>query len=387
MKKTLVIMGTHPNGLKSFDWERTDCDIWMFNEAPNIKVEGKLLYPKSDAVFQLHHEAIWKNPKNRVDEDHFKWLTSGKTPTVYMQDAYKNVPKSKKYPIEEVLSLVENVEIVAFGKKKNFRYFSSSPDFALALAAKMCKHGRKYNRIEIHGIELATESEYQFQKTGFGFWTGYLAALGVKVIIYNSIFDTPMYGYEGDAAISSEYLAKRISDLTVEFGDSKERYTEDTRAFLDTLLPQLLGKNISKDIESRLNEIIKKYEQAGIINGKIKECERYLGKAITMEQASGASVFALGEFDQTRQAYQSQYNTLRTQVTDLNAKIGFLLSRLINLKKGSKKRQRDLDEFCAMVGDFMNQNMFLLHVVGGIQENQHYMDSIKFSLSSAREKK
>ena len=73
MKKTLVIMGTHPNGLKTFDWTRTDCDIWMFNEAPTAKkANGELMYPKTDVVFQLHHEAIWKNPKNRNDKDHFK---------------------------------------------------------------------------------------------------------------------------------------------------------------------------------------------------------------------------------------------------------------------------------------------------------------------------
>src|SRR3989344_1302379 len=72
MKKTLVIMGTHPNGLKSFDWTRSDCDIWMFNEAPNTKkANGELMYPKSNATFQLHHEAIWKNPKNRNDKDHY----------------------------------------------------------------------------------------------------------------------------------------------------------------------------------------------------------------------------------------------------------------------------------------------------------------------------
>lgn len=385
-QKILVIMGTHPNGFKTFDWSRTDCEIWMFNEAPNVKVEGKQLYPKSDAVFQLHHEAIWKNPKNRIDEEHFKWLTSGQTPVVYMQQSYKEVPKSLKYPLEDVLALVENVHIVVNGKKGEFNYFSSSPDYALALAAQMHQRGQKYKRIEIHGVELATESEYQYQRTGFGFWTGYLAALGVELVLYNSIFKSPMYGYEGDVVISSRYLEKRISDLTAEFGNDKELYTQEAKAFLDSL-PDLLTTNISKDVEKQLNEIIKKYEHAGIINGKIKECQRYLEKAIAMEQASGASVFALGEFDQARLAYQKQYEALRAETINLNSRNGLVLSHLINLKKGSQKRKRAVDEFGTMVADHMNKNMLLLHIAGGIQENQHYMDSIKFSLSSLKEDK
>lgn len=180
-------MGTHPNGLKTFDWSRTDCDIWMFNEAPNAKFEGKIVYPKCDACLQLHHEAMWKNPKNRSDAEHYHWLSSGKTPTIYMQDRFPEVPKSVKYPIEGVFSLLDNVKIIVNGKEKRFKYFSSSPDYAFALVAEMWKRGKKYERVEVHGIELETESEYQYQRTGFGFWTGYLAALGIKLVLYNSI--------------------------------------------------------------------------------------------------------------------------------------------------------------------------------------------------------
>ena len=122
MKKTLVIMGTHYKGMQ-FDWKRTDCDIWMYNEAPNVKINGKPIYPKPDALFQLHHEAIWKNPKNRSDEKHYEWLKSGQTPDIYMQEKYPEVPKSIKYPLEEILALTKNVQIVIDGKEKIFKYF------------------------------------------------------------------------------------------------------------------------------------------------------------------------------------------------------------------------------------------------------------------------
>ena len=187
-------MGSHPRTLKLFDWSRTDCEIWLFNEAANAKdAKGGLKYPKCDAVFQMHHEAIWRNPKNRSDLDHYQWLSSGKTSPIYMQEAYPDVPKSVRYPIEAVLSLVENVRMVVNGEEKKFTYFTSSPDYALALAALMWKKGKRYGRVEVWGIELETESEVYFsQRTGLGFWLGYLAALGIPLVFNGAIFNEPM---------------------------------------------------------------------------------------------------------------------------------------------------------------------------------------------------
>ncbi len=376
-------MGTHPNGLKTFDWSRKDCDIWMFNEAPRAKdKDGKLLYPKCNAIFQLHHEAIWKNPKNRNDEGHYQWLTSGKTPTVYMQEVYPAVPKSVRYPIEKVLSLVKNVRLIPRGQETEFKFFSSSPDFALALVAHMWKVGKRYKSVEIHGIELQLESEYQYQRTGIAFWTGYLAALGVKVNHYNAIFDGPIYGYEGDLAVTSKDIEQRIIELTKELGSDKDRYAQEAKIFLDSV-PGLLKKDISAQIQRDLNELNKRSEPTGILNGKIKESERYLEKAKAMEEASGASVFALGEFDGYRIGYNKQYLDVRSEAFKLNAQIDMNLKRLLGLKKGSKKRQRALDEFGNMVANLMNKNMLMLHIIGAIRENQYYIDSFKLSLKKA----
>lgn len=382
MKKTLVIMGTHPNGLKTFDWSRTDCDIWMFNEAPNIKNEkGELIYPRADAFFQLHDEAIWKNPKNRSDPNHYNWLTSGKTPTAYMQEKYPEVPKAIRYPIEKVLAIVGNITMIIKGEKKSFKYFSSSPDYAFALAAQMWKEGKKYKRIEVHGIELETESEYQYQRTGFGFWIGYLTALGIEIVLYNKIFDEPMYGYEGDVALTSRDIEKRIRDLTAELGDDKERYQKEAKIFLGSIA-ELLKTDISGKIQKELNELTKRSEQAGILNGRIKENLKYLERARAMETSTGTAVFSVGEFDGYRVAYNQQYAQVRTEAFNLNAQIDMNLKKLLNLKKGSHKRQRALDEFGNLVANLMNKNMLMLHIIGGIRENQYYIDSFKLSFKA-----
>jgi len=381
-------MGSHPRTLKLFDWSRTDCEIWLFNEAANAKDEkGKLKYPKCDAVFQMHHEAIWRNPKNRSDKEHYKWLSSGKTPLIYMQDKYPDIPKSVRYPIEDVLSLVKNVQMAVNGEEKKFQYFTSSPDYALALVAHQWKKGKRYGRVEVWGIELETESEVYFnQRTGMGFWLGVLAALGVPLVFNGAIFNEPMYGYEGDIALSSQDIEKRIADLTAELGNDSEQYQKEAKVFLDGL-PRLLTQDIGSEIEKELNEILKRNEHAAVLNGKIKESERYLNKAKTMESATGAAVFAAGEFDGARQGYTKQQLQIQLEMVNFNAQIAAQLRKVLEFEKGSEDRKRAVDEFGHMVAELMNKNMFLFHVIGAIQDNQYYLDSCRQSLRLAKNRK
>ena len=384
MKKTLVIMGTHYKGFK-FDWKRKDCDLWMFNEAPNVKLNGKAVYPTPDAIFQLHNEAIWKNPKNRSDEKHYEWLKSGKTPNIYMQDKYIDVPKSIKYPLEEVLTLTKNVTVIIDGKQKMFKYFSSSPEYALALAAYMHKQKKGYKRVEIWGIELEHESEYVYQRTGFAFWCGYLAALGIELVLANSIFDSPIYGYERDMAISSKYLKDRITNLTKELGGDKEHYSEQAKTFLDGL-NGLLNSDISKDIEKGLNELTKRNEGVGILNGQIKECQTYLERALAMESEANSSVFSMGEFDGARHLHKTEYSNVRNEIINLNSKISLYLKNLLNIKQGSRKRQNAVNEIGSLIAEMMNKNMLLLHLIGAIKEDDFFMESAKLNIKVLRQK-
>ncbi len=376
-------MGTHPNTVRKFDWSRTDCDIWLFNEAANAKNEdGKLKYPRCDAVLQMHHQAIWKSPKNRSDENHYTWLASGKTPLIYMQEAYPDVPKSERYPIEEVLALVKNVQMIVNEKKKEFKYFTSTPEYGLALAANMCKRKKRYQRIEVWGIELETESEYIYQRMGFGFWFGYLAAIGVPLVIYSAMFNEPTYGYEGDLIISTRDIERRIADLSAELGDDKEQYLKEANRILESL-SKLLNEDTTQEIQKELNEMMKRNERAGILNGKIKESQRYLEKAKGMEEKAGNSVFSPGEFDSCRIDFKKQYVDTRLEATNLNGLISIQMSRVLECEQGSEKRQKALDEFGQIIANLMNKNMVLFHIIGSMQENQFYLDSYKKSLRLA----
>lgn len=378
-------MGSHPNSLKFFDWRRADCDIWMFNEAPSLKKDdGTLRFPGATALFQLHHEAIWKNPLNRSNKNYYAWLAAGNTPTAYMQKHYEEIPKSVKYPLKEIVSMTKNIKVNIEGKEKEFKLFTSSPEFAFALLAHMWKQGKKYKKVEVWGIELETESEYLFQRVGFGFWLGYLAALGVNLEINSSLFDAPIYGYEGDIAIPSKQFEDRISQLTKELGNYGDTYQREAKVFLDSL-SEFLHKDITAAIQKDLGELNKRTEAPGIINGKITENTRYLERAIAMEEIAGSAVFSIGEIDGNRIARNKQYTEVKTEVSNLNSEINVILVKLLSIKKGSSKRQLELDLLGAKFAELLNKNMLLFLLVGAMQENHYYMDSAKLSIKLDKE--
>lgn len=376
----LVIMGSHPRSASKFDWSRTDCEIWVFNEAGNQKKDGKLIYPRADAVFQLHHEAIWRNPANRSDPDHVRWLKSGDTPTIYMQEQYKDVPKAKAYPLKEVLDMTDNLRIGA----GQFRYFSSSPDYALALVAKLWQDGKRYKKVEVYGIELEMSSEYQYQRTGFGFWCGYLTALGVNLILHNDIFVAPMYGYEGDFAIPSTRFDKRIKELRADEGVTKAQstYRLIAQKFLDSLV-DFNKKDVSDHMQKTMRMVNKLLEPGAIATGRIKENQRYFDKALIMERETSEAVFSLGEFDGARTDYAKQKNQLKLETDNLNGQVNNVLRVVLSLKEKSHKRARAVDELGVKLAELMNKNALLLHVTGAILENEYYIDLAKQSYKRA----
>ena len=123
MKETLVIVGSHKRTRNLFDFSRTDCDVWMFNEAMsrgNYPTDDEDLREfqkkrRADAILQIHIPAVWQNPLNTNDPNHFEWLKTQDQIDVYMQEEYPEVKRCIKFPLDEIVE--------KFGR----RFFSSSP--------------------------------------------------------------------------------------------------------------------------------------------------------------------------------------------------------------------------------------------------------------------
>lgn len=189
--RKLAIVGSGSNTRDSAPWNDPDYSIWVFNEAANMK-----WCKRWDACFQMHEPEIYKG-HNTKDPTHWGWLQRSHNKPVYMQEIDAAVPDSVRFPLEDAIALVD------------LSYFASTFAYMAALA-KM----QGYEQIDIHGIELSV-SEYQYQAECWRFWIGYLKGAGIRVNLYSgqSLFEAPLYGYEGNFAFGSDYFAERANLL------------------------------------------------------------------------------------------------------------------------------------------------------------------------------
>jgi hypothetical protein len=115
-----------------------------------------------------------------------------------MQEIDPLVPDSVRFPLEDAVALA------------GVRMFPTTFAYMAALAVL-----QGYTEIRITGVELSA-TEYQYQKEGYLFWFGFLrgrlgAANVDSAILHQgvNIFETPLYGYEGNFALGADYFAER----------------------------------------------------------------------------------------------------------------------------------------------------------------------------------
>jgi hypothetical protein len=277
MKKTVAIVGSHPDTREQFDVNRRDCDVWVFNEAMK---EDWCSY--ATGVFQIHKPVIWRSATNRNDPNHYEWLKSGDTPTIFMQDEYEDVPQSERFPLDEMKEMFPR------------SYFTSSPAFAIALAIY-----KGYERIELYGVEMETNTEYAHQRTGVAYWIGYAEAKGIEVEhISKGFWDAPLYAYEDDVVIPMGIYEDRIAhfeDTCKQAERTHLEYKTHTYALLDAWV-----ESYKADL-SNLDGMIKACGQTaanfGAIDGAKQVNERYLDKCKTMREESGSYLIVRQEFE------------------------------------------------------------------------------------------
>jgi len=84
-------------------------------------------------------------------------------------------------------------------------YFSNTVDYAIALALFY-----EYDAIDLYGVNMATASEWAYQKSGVDFWCGVAVGSGCKVRVFgeqSTIMKTSdglLYGYDYPQGFMSE---------------------------------------------------------------------------------------------------------------------------------------------------------------------------------------
>jgi hypothetical protein len=369
-------VGSHPRARETLNFDRTDADIWVFNEA--LKMEW---VKRADAVFQMHLEAIWRNPGNRNDPDHYKWLASGETPTVYMQDAYPDVPKSVRYPLDEIVSTLLPRFTWHGKEREGDRYFTSTFCYALALGIFLAQ----YKTIEVHGVEMETDTEYRYQRDGVTFWMGIALGRGVCVKAFCNFFDFPLYGYEGEATLDNDEFDRRIAELAPQFETAKTKYQAVAQIAANQVQTYLEKYTDPQDvIDSLKAQVIEAYN-LHVISGMIQENERYKAKRNAMLAESGAFAFSRQEFEMAARGIAQDHDKAQKEYNAVAVACGMMFEK--TKVKNQARRKHALREFAGYARKYIEKAMYVGLAYGALQENARYLEVMdKFIKAAGGEK-
>lgn len=371
LKDTVCIVGSHPRTRAEMDFTRTDCDIWVFNEALSTEWATR-----ADGVFQMHEEAIWKNPQNRNDPKHYGWLTTQTETPVYMQATYTEVPMSEAYPLDGIVT-----ELLPHLTKQGepVKYFASSIDYALALAIY-----KGYKRIEVYGVELETQTEYTYQRTGFGLWVGMAAGRGIEVDLHVGIFDFPLYGYEGEVVLDYHIFDGRINELAPIVDTIKEQY-EKQKAGSEAAFDKFIESGSRADAEEfmKLLNVQKELgQQLSRIDGALQENQRYKGKADAMKEASGEFLFSRQEFEGAAKDMQARSAKALADSNVAGGRCEVIFTELVRTNK-VRNRKRKANEFLAQIGEHLRHLFYSALYMGAFEENHRFMSTLDAHIKAA----
>lgn len=292
MKDTVILFGTNTFTRHLIDWNREDCEFWCWNEVGSLKDDRPDYWAKRvDLLLQMHAPPIWRNRKNLNHPGHYDWLTRPHEYPIYMQEHYPDVPSSIKYPMDEITAaLLPNIwRDIADGKPTGVRHFTSSAAYAIALAIFL---GAR--QIEMHGIEMASDTEYMRQRDGVTFWLGIAAGRGINIVIHSPLFmNEKLYGYTGEVVIHKqefEMSARKLDELV----ERQKAAAFEARGRSQALLDALLKTTSQKDANRILPEFLKALNiaqdaafQYGQLAGRHMENARYMAECDELIKAAG----------------------------------------------------------------------------------------------------
>lgn len=361
MRDTLIIVGSHDRTRDAFDWSRDDCDVWLMNEACAPDGWAAAHADRVDAIFQMHAEAIWRNPDNHTNPQNAAWLMSGNTPTIFMQGQFADVPRSEAYPLERVCTAL----LAGYFEQ---RYFTSSVAYALALGIY-----RGYGAIELYGVELENDTEYRYQRESYAFWTGLAVGRGIKVTANSKLFDQPLYGYEGDVAIPMDDFKARLDELKPQVQLATDNYIGYHRAF-ETIFEALVeGTGDRQIVSNGLRDLAIAANQYGQKDGARQETERFMKKAEDMAAKYGEYVIVRGEFERAAATNGLTYKAKQQELDAIAGALGVSFEKAVAEKSPSKRRKALQGEVMSLANQYITLSIWAGIYSGAYSEGTRYM--------------
>lgn len=272
-RRPLAIVGSHPATRELAPYEDERFEIWLFNEA----AQKPQVYKRWDALLQIHKPEVYSSLSNWVNKDHWEWLQEDHGRPIYLHAVDPRVPNSVAYPLEGVLGLIP------------YRYLRSSPAMALGLAIYL-----GYKEIHLYGSELSSGTEYAYQATNYAFWIGFAHGRGIdlKLHCWQSEFDQPIYGYEGEAQIEKTFFEKRFKEH-----ERAWKANEKTLATVKSRLDQAMIEAKFDKVGQLSVELELAATASGEASGAMGEAGRYAGRDDMISRQEFERVAAQAQVD------------------------------------------------------------------------------------------
>jgi len=362
VKNKLAIIGCATQTRDDVDYNDPDLDIWVFNESCT-----KDWCKRADGVFQMHMDTIWKNPLNRGDKEHGAWLMSGDTPTVFMLEKYPEVPKSEKYPMQEIVDkYLGGLTVDSERGRKDF--FTSTIAYSLALGLY-----KGYKEIHTYGVELADEDEYRDQQPCAMFWMGLIVGNGIKLVSHSQMFDAPLYPIETFIGLDKQVFQDKVISLEPECKEAQEEYAR---------LKEIANAKFKsfEDVGSGLEEMQKSFydlaqagQKFGILDGARQENERIFGRASAMEQMTGTYVFSRHEFNRDQAAIGVEREKIIVAFKNQAVECQRIINR-IEPKRFDSHRRRLLKDLQEALDKYIVLSVRIGMYTGAINEDSRFME-------------
>lgn len=362
--KNLVILGSHPRTRSDVNFDDPNLEIWAFNEV--LVHEG--FCKRADAIFQMHPKAVWNNPLNSSDLKAADWLKSGKTPIIWMLEQYPEVPMSKKYPFDEIReTLLPTWTLDSAKNRKDF--YGSSVAYSTALGIYL-----GYKKIDWYGIELEQEAEYRYQVPSACFWAGVAIGRGVDFTAHTYMFDKPLYGIESFVTIDKKCFQDNIDALKPQCDVAQKEYEDSKTTAIAAFDKYRTIDSVRDDVERLALEQSKKAQAFGMLDGARQENERYLHRAMAMENASGAYVFSRHEFERDSNAILKKREETVLEWSQCGGVCKSLLTQIG--PKYDSNRRKLIKQLRAAIDEYIRLSTIVGMFSGGAQTDRDLREKI-----------
>ena len=191
-RKKVCIVGFAPSTMRDVvhHFDDPDCEIWAINQ---LYVAFPEIVPHVTRWFQIHHRHSYDQTVTR-DHSHHKWLGEQTLFPIYMQKQQPDVPSSVEFPKDLIMS--------EFGN-----YFTNSISWEIALAIH-----EGFEDIYMYGVEMATDSEYQYERPSVEYFIGIAKGRGIRFHVpeASDILKTMwLYPYEDSAPMRTKIESRR----------------------------------------------------------------------------------------------------------------------------------------------------------------------------------